>query len=403
MAQKRDYYEVLGVSKTASADEIKSAYRKLALKWHPDRWVNGTDAEKKTAEENFKEAAEAYSVLSDADKRARYDQYGFASEQMGGGAGGFDFGGMDINEFLRNIFGGGFSFNFGGDSGFDFGGFGNAFGGSSAGTSQQRTARGRDIRTSVKLTLEEIAKGCTKEVSIERNRPCSECGGKGARNSSDIKTCPTCKGSGQIRQTARGLFGLQSVISTCSQCGGEGKIISNPCRRCGGTGLERKRETVRVTIPAGVEEGMQLTVRGEGHAAMHGGTNGDLLVVIKEEPHSQLQRDGNNLFHTRIISVIDAMLGCEVSVPCLDGSYKVKVEPGTQSGTVVKLKGKGLPSVQGYGRGEGDLYVKFMVWVPHKLSRTEKEALEKMRGSSSFSPDLTREDRNTFDKVKNIF
>ena len=193
------------------------------------------------------------------------------------------------------------------------------------------------------------------------------------------------------------------MISTCSQCGGEGKIISNPCRRCGGTGLERKRETVRVTIPAGVEEGMQLTVRGEGHAAMHGGTNGDLLVVIKEEPHSQLQRDGNNLFHTRIISVIDAMLGCEVSVPCLDGSYKVKVEPGTQSGTVVKLKGKGLPSVQGYGRGEGDLYVKFMVWVPHKLSRTEKEALEKMRGSSSFSPDLTREDRNTFDKVKNIF
>ena len=391
MANKRDYYEVLGVDKKASADEIKSAYRKLALKWHPDRWVNGTDAEKKTAENNFKEAAEAYSVLSDADKRAKYDQFGFAGEQMGGGAGGFDFGGMDINDFLRNIFGGGFGFDFSG------------FGGSSSGNSQVRTSRGRDIRTSVKLTLEEIAKGCTKEVTIERNRACTECGGKGAKNSSDIRTCSTCQGSGQIRQTTRGMFGIQSVISACPTCGGEGKIISNPCRRCNGTGLERKRETVKVTIPAGVEEGMQLTVRGEGHAAMHGGTNGDLLVVIKEEAHSQLQRDGNNLFHTRIISVMDAMLGCEVSVPCLDGSYKVKVEPGTQSGTVVKLKGKGLPSVQGYGRGIGDLYVKFLVWIPHKLSRSEKEMLETLRHNTSFSPDLTREDKNTFDKVKNIF
>ena len=389
MANKRDYYEVLGVAKTASA------YRKLALKWHPDRWVNGSDAEKKTAEENFKEAAEAYSILSDPDKRAKYDQFGFAAEQMGGGAGGFDFGGMDINDFLRNIFGGSFGFDFGGGG---FGGFGG--GGSS---SQQRVLRGRDIRTSVKLTLEEIATGCDKEISLERARPCPDCNGRGAKSEADIKTCPTCHGQGRVQQQTRGLFGMGFTVTTCPQCGGSGKIITNPCRRCNGTGLERKREIVKVHIPAGVEDGMQLTIRGEGHAAPQGGVNGDLLLVINEVAHPQLQRDGNNLFHTRIISVLDAMLGCEVSVPCLDGSYKVKVEPGTQSGTVVKLRGKGLPCVQGYGRGTGDLYVKFQVWVPHKLSREEKEALEKMKGSSSFQPDLTREDKATFDKVKNIF
>jgi len=394
MANKRDYYEVLGVDKKATADQIKSAYRKLALKWHPDRWVSGTDAEKKTAEENFKEAAEAYSVLSDPDKRARYDQYGFAAEQMGGGAGGFDFGGMDINDFLRNIFGGGFG------GGFDFGGFGFGGGQSDQGS---RVQRGRDIRTSVKLTLEEIANGCDKEISLERARPCPDCGGKGAKSEADIKTCPTCGGQGRVRQQVRSLFGMSYTIGTCPQCNGTGKIITNPCRRCNGTGLERKREMVRVHIPAGVEDGMQITVRGEGHAAPHGGVNGDLLVVINEVQHPQLQRDGNNLFYTRIISVMDAMLGCEVSIPCLDGSYKVKVEPGTQSGTVVKLRGKGLPSVQGYGRGTGDLYVKFQVWVPHKLSKSEKETLEQLRYSNSFEPDLTREDKATFDKVKNIF
>ena len=396
MANKRDYYEVLGVAKTASADEIKSAYRKLALKWHPDRWVNGSDAEKKTAEENFKEAAEAYSILSDPDKRAKYDQFGFAAEQMGGGAGGFDFGGMDINDFLRNSFGGSFGFDFGGFGGGGFGGFGGE-------ESQQRTLRGRDIRTSVKLTLEEIANGCEKEISLERARPCPDCGGKGAKSDADIKTCPTCGGQGRVRQQTRSLFGMGYSITTCPQCQGEGKIITNPCRRCNGTGLERRRETVRVRIPAGVENGMQITIRGEGHAAPHGGVNGDLLVVINEVQHPQLQREGNNLFFTRVISVMDAMLGCEVSIPCLDGSYKVKVEPGTQSGTVVKLRGKGLPSVQSYGRDTGDLYVKFLVWVPHKLSRSEKEALEQMRSSNSFTPDLSREDKATFDKVKNIF
>ena len=275
MAQKRDYYEVLGVTKSASADEIKSAYRKLALKWHPDRWVNASDAEKKTAEENFKEAAEAYSVLSDPDKKARYDQFGFAGDQMGGG-GGFDFGGFDLNDILRNVFGGGFNF---GGGGFDFG-----FG-SQGGQAQTRTYRGRDIRTSVKLTLEEIATGCEKEVTIERNRPCPDCDGKGTKNSSDIKTCPTCNGRGQVQHTVNTLFGRTMTMNTCPQCQGKGSIVTNPCRNCGGTGLVRKKETVKVKIPAGVEEDMQLTVRGEGHSAGKGSVNGDLLVLIEEIEH----------------------------------------------------------------------------------------------------------------------
>ena len=333
-------------------------------------------------------------MLSDPDKKARYDQFGFAGDQMGG-AGGFDFGGFDINDILRSVFGGGFG-------GFDFGGF-SGFGGSSSGAGSQRTYRGRDIRTSVKLTLEEIATGCEKEVTIERNRPCPDCQGRGARSEADIKTCPNCQGRGQVQRVVNSLFGRAVSYETCPQCGGEGKVVTNPCRRCNGSGLERRRETVRVNIPAGVEEGMQVTIRGEGHSAMHGGTNGDLQVVIKEEAHSNLRRDGNNLFFTKIISVMDAMLGCEVSVPCLDGSYKVKLDPGTQSGTVVKLRGKGLPSVQGYGRGIGDLYVKILVWIPRKLSRSEKEMMESIRGNSTFTPDPSREDKAIFDKEKNIF
>ncbi|MBQ2102669.1 MAG: molecular chaperone DnaJ [Bacteroidales bacterium] len=396
MAQKRDYYEVLGVAKTASADEIKSAYRKLALKWHPDRWVNGSDAEKKTAEENFKEAAEAYSVLSDPDKKARYDQFGFAGMDGMGGGGGFT--NMDINDILRSVFGeGGFSFGGG------FGDFFRGFGGGGGASQGPRATRGRDIRTRVRLTLEEIAKGCTKQVTIERNRPCTECGGKGAKNASDIKTCPTCHGSGQVRQTVNSLFGRMEQVSVCPQCGGEGHIVSNPCRRCGGTGLERVRETVTVNIPAGVEDGMILNERGQGHAGQNGGGNGDLQIVIQEEPHAHFLRDGNNLFYSTIISVMDAMLGCEITVPCLDGNYKVKVDAGTQSGTVVKLRGKGLPAVQGYGSGTGDLFVKILVWIPRKLGRSEKEMFESIRRNTSFTPDLSRDDKALFDKEKKIF
>ncbi len=391
MADKRDYYEVLGLAKGASESDIKSAYRKAAIKWHPDKWVNGTDAEKKNAEEKFKEASEAYSVLSDPDKKARYDQYGFAGVD---GAAGPDFsqGFGNLNDILNSIFGGGFG-GFSGFGGFDFGGGGSQ--------NQQRVYRGRDIRTSVTLTLEEIANGVEKEVSIERSRPCPDCNGQGTKNSSDVKTCPQCQGRGQVQHVVNSLFGRTMTYSTCPQCNGEGKVINNPCRSCSGTGLVRKRETVKVKIPAGVEAGMQLTVRGEGHAAPHNGVNGDLLVVIKEVDHPQLKRDGDNLFYSQIISVMDAMLGCEITVPCIDGSYKVKVDAGTQSGTVLKLRGKGLPSVNGYGKG--DLYVKILVWIPRKLSRAEKEKMESMRQSESFKPDLSRDDKALFDKEKKIF
>ena len=393
MADKRDYYEVLGITKQATADEIKSAYRKAAIKWHPDKWVDGTEQEKKTAEDKFKEASEAYSVLSDPDKRAKYDQFGFAG--VDGAAGGFDFsqGFGNLNDILNNLFGGAFG-GFGGFSG--FGGFGSS--GSNAG---QRTYRGRDIRTRVKLTLEEMANGCEKEVSIERNRPCPECDGKGTKNASDIKTCPTCKGSGQVQHVANTLFGRTMTYTTCPQCNGEGKVISNPCRHCGGTGLVRKRETVKVKIPAGVEDGMQLSIRSEGHSAPHNGSNGDLLVIVEAIEHQYLKRDGNNLYYTALVSALDAMLGTTINVPTLGGSESLKVEAGTQSGTIVRLKGKGMPSLNGYGKG--DQYVKILVWMPRKLSRTEREKLEEMRSSSSFKPDLSREDKAWFDKEKNIF
>ena len=397
MAEKRDYYEVLGVARTATADEIKMAYRKAAMKWHPDRWVDGTEAEKKNAEEKFKEASEAYSVLSDPDKKARYDQYGFQGVDTGGGpdfSGGFG----NLEDLLRDLFGGSFGGfgNFGG-----FGGFGSS--GTSSGRTQTRVYKGRDIRTRVRLTLEEIATGVEKDITIERNRPCPDCGGRGTKNSSDVKTCPNCKGSGQVSHISNSLFGRTMTYTTCSQCGGEGKVITNPCRTCGGTGLVRKRETVKVKIPAGVEDGMQLTIRGEGHAAPHNGTNGDLLVIIEEISHANLKRSGNNLFYNAMISVTDAILGTEIAVPCLDGTYKAKVEPGTQSGTVIKLRNKGLPSVSGYGSGTGDMYVKILVWIPKKLSRDEKEAIEKMRTSRSFTPDPSRDDKAVFDKFKDIY
>lgn len=397
MAEKRDYYEVLGLQKGASADDIKQAYRKAALKWHPDRWVNGSDAEKKTAEEKFKEASEAYGVLSDPDKKARYDQFGFSGVD---GAAGQDWsqGFGNLNDILNNLFGGAFGgFNFGGDGGFGFGGFGG--GGNSSGT---RTQRGRDIRTSVKLTLEEIGKGCEKEVTLERYRPCADCGGKGTKNSSDIKTCPTCNGSGQVQSVRNTLFGRQIAYNICPQCNGTGKKIENPCRKCGGSGLVRVKETIKVKIPAGVEEGMQITIRNEGHSAPSGGVNGDLLLVIHEIEHPQLKREGENLFYSQWISVTDAILGCEVSIPTLDGPYKLKLDAGTQSGTVIKLRDKGLPKVNSsYGKGE--LYVKILVWIPRRLSRSEKDMVEQLGKSSSVKPDPNREDKNLFEKESKYF
>ena len=383
---KRDYYEVLGVDKSASADEIKKAYRKLAVKYHPDK--NPGDKE---AEEKFKEAAEAYSVLSDADKKAKYDQFGHAG--VDGSAPDFSGGFGNLNDILNDLFGGGFG---------GFGGFGGGFGGSRGGQRQQKVYRGRDIRVRVKLTLEEIAKGVEKEISIERSVPCKDCGGKGAKNASDIKTCSACNGTGQVQRVVNTFLGQTVTYSTCQQCGGEGKVISNPCRSCGGTGLVRKRETIKVKIPAGVEAGMQMNISGEGHAAKNNGVNGDLLVVIEEQEHPNLKREGNNLYCTKIVSLPDAILGGEVEVPGIDGSYKIKVEPGTQSGTVVRLRGRGLPTVNGYG-GTGDLYVKIAVWIPKKLEKDDKAVIESLRNKESFKPNPTKEDKSFFDKLKDLF
>jgi len=386
---KRDYYEVLGVDKGASAEDIKKAYRKMASKYHPDKKPGD-----KEAEEKLKEAAEAYSVLSDADKKARYDQFGHAGVEGAGPdfSGGFG----NLNDILNDLFGGAFGGGFGG-----FGGFGGGFGGQ-RGQRQQRVYRGRDIRVRVKLTLEEIANGVEKEISIEKNVPCTECGGKGAKNNSDIKTCPACQGTGQVQRVVNSFLGQTVTYSTCQQCGGEGKIISNPCRSCNGTGLVRKRETIKVKIPAGVEAGMQLTLQGEGHAAKNNGINGDLLVVIEEQEHANLKREGNNLYYTKVISVVDAMLGAEVNIPCLDGEYKIKVDPGTQSGEVVRLRGRGLPSVNGYG-GTGDLYVKMAVWIPKKLNKEEKEIIESLREKEAYKPNPSKEDKGFFDKLKDLF
>lgn len=380
---KRDYYEILGVNKNASADEIKKAYRKLAIKYHPDK-----NPGNKEAEEKFKEAAEAYSVLSDADKKAKYDQFGHAGVDGAGPdfSGGFG----NLNDILNDLFGGAFG-GFGA-------GFGSGFGG---GRRQERVYKGRDIRVRAKLTLEEIANGVEKEISIEKSVPCPDCGGRGAKNSSDIKICPACNGSGQVQRVVNSFFGQTVTYSTCQQCGGEGKIISNPCHRCSGSGLVRQRETIKVKIPAGVESGMQLTVQGEGHAAKNNGINGDLLVVIEELEHPLFKREGTNLFHTAIISMIDAVLGSEITVPCLDGTYKIKVEPGTQSGKIVRLKGKGLPSLNGYGNG--DLYVKLAVWIPKKLNKEEKAMFESLRNNENMKPNPSKEDKSFFDKLKDLF
>lgn len=387
MAEKRDYYEVLGVNKNATDDEIKKAYRKKAIQYHPDK-----NPGNKEAEEKFKEAAEAYDVLSNKDKRAKYDQFGHAGVD---GQPGPDFSGGfgNLNDILRDLFGGGFggfSGNFGG-----FGGFGDGQ------TQGQRVYKGRDIRVRVKLTLDEIANGAEKEIQLERNVPCSDCGGKGAVNSSDIKTCPSCNGTGQIKRVVNSFFGQTVSYSTCQQCNGEGKIVTNPCRSCSGTGLVRKKETVKVKIPAGVEDGMQLTMRGQGHSAKNNGVNGDLLIVINEVEHPDLKRDGNNLMYTKVISIAEAILGGTVEVPCLDGNYKVKIEAGTQSGTVIRLKGKGLPSVNSYGTG--DMYVKFIVWIPKHLGREDKVLVEKLKDREGFKPNLTKEDKSFFDKLRDIF
>jgi molecular chaperone DnaJ len=393
MAEKRDYYEVLGVNKSSTPDEIKSAYRKAALKWHPDKWVNGTDEEKKTAEEKFKEASEAYSVLSDPDKKARYDRYGFSGMDGGSaGAGGFGgFGDFDLNDILNSVFGRGF--DFGGFS--SFGGFG---GGSSRGGSIKQ--RGSNIRVKVKLNLQEIAHGVKKKIKVTKYVACTHCHGSGSEDGS-TETCPTCHGRGQVVQTVNSFFGQMQTQSVCPTCNGTGKVIKKKCTHCGGEGIMKGDEVIEIDIPAGVSQDMQLTVRGKGNAGPHNGVNGDLYVLIEEEPHPDFERNENDLIYNLFITIPEAILGTQAEVPTVDGKVRVKIAPGTQSGKVLRLRGKGLPILNGYG--SGDMLVNVNVWVPKKVNKEEEKLLQQLAQSDNFKPNPTAEEKSFFSKIKDYF
>ena len=384
---KRDYYEVLGVSKNASDDEIKKAYKKMAIKYHPDR-----NPDDKEAEAKFKEAAEAYDVLRDPQKRARYDQFG---PEGVNGAGGFGGGGMnmdDIFSMFGDIFGG---------HGGGFGGFG-GFGG--GGRSAQRKFRGSDLRVKVKLNLKEISTGVEKKFKLKKYVTCDHCHGSGAEGEGGTERCPTCHGTGSITRTQQSIFGMVQSQSVCPQCNGEGKIIKNKCKACAGEGIVYGEEVVEVKIPAGVAEGMQLSVNGKGNAGKHNGVPGDLLVVIEEESHPDLIRDENDLIYNLLLSVPTAALGGTVEIPTIDSKVKVKIEPGTQPGKVLRLRGKGLPNVNSYGysNGTGDLLVNVSVYIPETLNKDEKQALEKMQESDNFKPNTSIKEK-IFKKFKNFF
>ena len=385
MAEKRDYYEVLGVERNADADTIKKAYRKAAIKYHPDK--NPGDKE---AEEKFKEAAEAYDVLSNDDKRARYDRFGHAGMSGaagGGGFSGFSGGGFSMEDIFEQF----------GDI---FGGFGGGFGGgrSSRGRAQQR---GSDIRITVKLNLQEIAEGVTKKLKINKTVACEQCGGSGAKDSSSYATCSQCNGSGYIISVQNSFFGRMQTQSVCPSCGGSGRTIKDKCSKCNGEGTERGQEIIEVKIPAGVGDGMVLTVRGKGNAARNGGVSGDLLVVIEEEHNPLLIRDGNDLIHNMNITVTTAILGGEVEVPTIDGKARIKIAPGTHAGKVLRLRGKGLPDVNGYGRG--DIIVVVDITIPDELTKEERNLVEKLAEQPNFKRASGVENQNIFERMKNFF
>lgn len=380
--EKRDYYEVLGVSKSADATEIKKAYRKLALKYHPDK--NPGDKE---AEEKFKEAAEAYDVLSNEEKRRRYDQFGHAGVG-GAGQGGFG-GGMSMDDIFSqfgDIFG-----SFGGFSG--FGGFG-------GGRSARRVNRGTNLRVKVKMNLQEIATEIEKKIKVKKYVACQHCNGTGAKDGKSYSTCSTCKGSGQVTRVQNTILGAMQTTSTCPTCEGEGKIINEKCTFCNGEGVLMSEEVISINIPAGVGEGMQLSLSGKGNAARRGGVNGDLIVLIEEEEHPELVRDGNDLLYNVFIGYPEAVLGETVEIPTIEGKVKVKIEAGTQPGKILRLRGKGLPDVNGYGKG--DLLAKVNVWIPKNLSKDEKKLVEKMKEAEGFKPG-SGDKKSIFSKMKDFF
>lgn len=381
---KRDYYEVLGVDKNATEDQIKKAYRKIAIKYHPDR--NPGD---KNAEEKFKEAAEAYDVLHDPQKRQQYDQFGFDGPGMGGFGGGFS-GGFSMDDIFSM-----FGDVFGGRGG--FGGFG---GGRSR---QPAQFRGADLRLKVKLTLQEIATGTTKKFKVRKDVSCPHCHGSGAEAGSSSETCPNCHGSGVEIRTQQSIFGMMQTQSTCHVCGGEGTIIKNKCAHCHGEGVVKGEEVVEINIPAGVAEGMVVNVPGKGNAGRHNGVNGDIQVFIEEEPNDTFIRDGNNLLYNLLLDFPTAALGGTVDIPTIEGNtVKIKIEPGTQPGKTLRLRDKGLNPVRGYGNEKGDLIVNISVYVPKTLSKEEKKAVEQFKESDNFKGD-SQTKRSIFERFKNYF
>ncbi|WP_274289114.1 molecular chaperone DnaJ [Prevotella corporis] len=381
---KRDYYEVLGVDKNASEDEIKKAYRKIAIKYHPDR--NPDDPK---AEEKFKEAAEAYSVLNDAQKRQQYDQFGF--DGPGGGFGGFGDGAGfsmdDIFSMFGDVFGGGAG----------FGGFG------SGGSRQAPKYRGADLRLKVKLSLQEVATGVTKKFKVRKDVVCNHCHGTGAEGGSSSETCPNCHGSGVEIRTQQSIFGMMQTQTTCHVCGGEGKVIKNKCSHCHGDGVVKGEEVVEINIPAGVAEGMVVNVPGKGNAGKRNGITGNIQVYIEEEDNDTFIRDGQNVIYNLLLDFPTAVLGGQVDIPTIDGTnVKIKIEPGTQPGKTLRLRGKGLPAVQGYGNGTGDLIVQISIYVPKELSKSEKEAIEEFSKSDNFKGDSVTK-RAIFNNFKKLF
>jgi len=377
---KRDYYEVLGVAKNASDEEIKKAYRKLAIKYHPDK-----NPDDKSAEDKFKEAAEAYEILSNNEKRQRYNQFGHAG--VGGASGGgHGHGGMNMDDIFSqfgDIFGGAFGFG---------GGGGNRGG--------RRMNRGSNLRVKVKLNLKEIANGAEKKIKVNKYVSCKTCSGSGAKNG-QYDTCKQCNGTGAITRVQQTILGAMQTQTTCNACSGEGRIVRDKCNTCHGDGIVREEEIITMNIPAGVAEGMQLSMQGKGNAAPRGGINGDLLIVIEEEDHADLKREGNHLIYSLNISFPDAAMGTSVEIPTIDAKAKIKIDPGTQSGKVLRLKGKGLPDINAYGRG--DLLVEISIYTPTNLSSDEKKILEGFRESKNFQPNPNKKEKGFFERMKDYF
>jgi molecular chaperone DnaJ len=385
---KRDYYEVLGIAKNATPDEIKKAYRKVAMQYHPDR--NPGD---KAAEEKFKEAAEAYEVLSDNDKRGQYDRFGHSA--VSGNGRGFGGGASNMEDIFSQ-----FGDIFGDDI---FGSFfsGGAGGGRGRGGQRHRGVRGSNLRVKLKLTYEEIAKGVTKQIKVKKYVACTTCAGSGAKDKNSVQTCGTCGGSGQVRKVSNTFLGQMQTVTTCPTCNGEGSTITAKCGTCKGEGRVYSEETVSIDIPAGVQEGMQLSVSGRGNAGERGGSAGDLIILIEEEPHKDLHRDGLNVAYELHLSFPDAVFGTQAEVPTIDGRAKIKIPAGTQSGKIFRLKGKGFPAVNSYEKGDQLIYV--TVWTPQHVSAEEKSMLEKMNGSPNFQPKPEKSDKSFFDKVREMF